>query len=173
MFRNTKSIVLAVAIGLLFTVSAFAQDRTHPDKLKLSVAFSNSEFRDIFNISQSTQGLSVEADARVFKRDGLRLGGIFQYNRANLSDPVKVDTYSAGPQISLDLFKGYVSPFGRALFGAVTTYNSDRQFARTFGFGADVNLGHLFIRPFALDFVRVEGVSNSVQRFSAGAGFRF
>src|SRR5262252_9323193 len=109
-----------------------------PDRVKVSVAFSNSEYYDLFS-TEYQQGLTAELDARVFKRSGIRLGGVFQFNRANLSATAPLDTYSGGPQFSIDLARGFVSPFGRALFGYRTSYGGDRVFTRAYGLGVDLN----------------------------------
>lgn len=166
--------ILSIAFALLFASSAVAQDKS-PDKVKLSVGFTNTEysFESLFS-TEYKQGLSAELDARIFKKSGVRLGGVFQFNRNAIGDDLPLDTYSFGPQLSVDLFKGVVSPFGRALFGIQTAYNSDRQFTRTYGVGVDVNLGHVFIRPAVIDWIRTEGFNSpSTQRFGAGVGVRF
>lgn len=169
-FRNSV-FVAVVVIGIV----GLAQAQDAPDRFKISASFSNTELKNLFgtNVSQSIQGITAEADARVFKYEGLRLGGVFQYSRPQIDAAVAMDTYSFGPQASADLLKGFVSPFGRVLFGVTTDYNGSRAFTRTYGFGADINLGHVFIRPFTLDFINIEGAAASVQKYSAGAGFRF
>src|SRR5262249_13905548 len=114
-----SKICRAVGLALVFLIClcvSRGQDKTapnSPDKIKLSVAFSNSEYSDLFS-TEYAQGLTAELDARMFKRNGFRLGGVFQWNRANPGEAVPLDTYSFGPQLSYDLFKGTVSPFGRA-----------------------------------------------------------
>jgi hypothetical protein len=168
MFRNTiKSIVLAVAIGLFFTVSAFGQER---DSFRVGAFFTDTSFRDLLNVKQNTQGLAAELDARI-------AGGLyaeFQYNRANLSDPVHVDTYSIGPKVSIPIFKGVVAPYGRALFGVTTTYNGDRAYTQTFGGGIDVLVGRkLGFRALGYDRVMPEGSSSDFGRVTAGVFVRF
>lgn len=170
-----KSLVtIAFALVAIFAGVALGQEKS-PDKAKLSVGFTNTEysFESLF-LTEYEQGLTAELDARIFKKSGVRLGGVFQYNRNAVGGDLPIDTYSFGPQLSVDLFKGYVSPFGRALFGFQTTYSNDRVFTRTYGVGVDVNLGHVFIRPAVVDWIRTEGfASPATQRFGAGVGVRF
>jgi hypothetical protein len=158
---------------LLVAATAFAQDKagqSAPDRIKLGVGFSNSEYANLLS-TEYQQGLTAELDARIFRRDRFRLGGVFQYNRANLSADTPVDTYSFGPRLSVKF--GPIEPFGQALFGLTTTYNDDRAFTRTYGLGADINLGHIYLRPFALDFLKFESAPGAVQRYGAGVGVRF
>src|SRR5262249_35007974 len=166
MRSSIKLLLFSLSLTLLALASpAWAQEKKPqqaPDAVKLSVGFTNSEYSNLVQ-TEYTQGLSAELDARMFKRAGVRLGGVFQYNRANLGDQVALDTYSFGPQLSVDLVKGYVSPFGRALFGLQTTYNADRTFARTYGLGVDVNIGHVFITPILLDWQKTEGVPGAME----------
>jgi hypothetical protein len=169
-----RKVFFTLTFAVLFATIGVAQDKS-PDKVKLSVGFTNTEysFESLFS-TEYAQGLSAELDARLFKKGPARLGGVFQFNRANISSDLPLDTYSFGPQLSVDLFKGVVSPFGRALFGLQTTYNSDRVFTRAYGVGVDVNLGHVFIRPAVIDWIRTEGFNSpSTQRFGAGVGVRF
>jgi len=156
-------VLFLVAFLLFFYVAAQAQD-----KVKISASFTGSDvgFDD-------RQGLGVELDAKIIGGEYLRLGGVFRYDRACFDCSPKTDIYSAGPQLSYELFQGRVSAFGRALFGATTTYNSDKRFTRTYGAGVDVNLGNVFIRPFVIDFLRVEGVLITVNRYGVGGGIRF
>lgn len=159
---------------VMFISTAFVQGQS-PDKVKLSVGFTNTEysFESLFK-TEYEQGLTAELDARIFRKSPFRLGGVFQYNRDALGADLPIDTYSFGPQLSVDFFKGYVSPFGRALFGFQTTYQNDRVFTRTYGVGVDVNLGHVFIRPVVLDFIRTEGfASPATQRYGASVGVKF
>ncbi|HKQ91339.1 MAG TPA: outer membrane beta-barrel protein [Blastocatellia bacterium] len=172
--RNLIRIASLTTLLLAFVAGPSAQEAA-PDKVKLSAGFTNTEysFESLFS-TEYEQGLTAELDARIFKKSGIRLGGVFQYNRNAVGADLPIDTYSFGPQLSVDLFKGVVSPFGRALFGFQTTYNSDRVFTRAYGVGVDVNLGHVFIRPVVVDWIRTEGFgSPATQRFGAGVGVRF
>jgi hypothetical protein len=168
---------IAALATLLLLAASFtsAQDKAQPDKLKLSVGFTNTEysFESLFS-TEYQQGLTAELDARMFKKSAFRLGGVFQYNRSAIGADIPLDTYSFGPQLSVDLAKGFVSPFGHALFGFRTSYSGDRVFTRTYGAGVDINLGHVFIRPVVVDWIRTEGLlSPATQRFGAGVGVRF
>jgi hypothetical protein len=157
---------------LLFTSAlALAQDNA-PDKVKIVVGFSNSEYSNLLN-TEYEQGLYGEVDVKAVKRGAVRLGIVGRYDRSRFDSP-SVDTYSAGARLSFDLAKGYISPFGHALFGATTSYNDDQVFTRTYGAGVDINLGRFFVRPIEVNWIRTEGLlSPSTQRFNAGAGFRF
>lgn len=169
-----RTSIVVIALLALFAATTAAQDKS-PDKVKLSVGFTNTEysFESLFS-TKYEQGLTGELDARIFKKGAFRLGGVFQYNRNAVGGDLPTDTYSFGPQLSVDLAKGFVSPFGRAFFGFQTTYNHDRVFTRTYGAGVDINLGHVFIRPVVVDWIRTEGfASPATQRFGAGVGVRF
>ena len=160
--------ILVTVLLLLFTVCAQAQESSK-DNFKLSVSFANTDYS-----LDNVQGIAGELDAKMFKHGNFRLGGVFRYDRSCMSCDPKIDVYSGGPQLSYDVFKGRISLFGRALFGVTTTYNQDAKlFTRTYGAGADINLGHVFVRPFVLDYVRVEGVPVTVERYGAGVGIRF
>jgi len=172
MRSSIKLLLFSLSLTLLALASpAWAQEKT-PDAVKLSVSFTNSEYSNLFS-TEYAQGLSAELDAKIARYDRFRIGGVFQWNRANISDSQPVDTYSAGPQVSVDFFKGHISPFGRALFGVTTSYQQDRAFSRIYEFGFDVNLGHLVLRPFGLGYQKIEGVPGAAQRYSAGVGVRF
>lgn len=167
---------LLTLLLLLFTAGALAQPQNPvyvhaepQDSIKLSIHFANTDV----GLDQR-QGIGAELDAKLIRYERFRVGGVFRYDRACFDCDPKVDAYSVGPQISYDVFNGRVSVFGRALFGITTTYQqSDKLFTRTYGAGADVNFGYLFLRPFVMDFIRVEGLPITVNRFGAGGGIRF
>lgn len=155
--------ILLLTLFLLITsVAASAQDT-----VKVIVAFSNTEFS-----VKDFQGIQAELDAKIYKGGKARIGGVFHYVRPCLDCGIDIDTYSFGPSLGYDLFGGKVAPFGRALFGLTTDYNGLRQFTRTYGAGVDVNLGHIVLRPFVIDRVRIEGAPN-FERYGAGVGVRF
>lgn len=162
-------ILIVVTLFLLFFTPVSAQD-----KIKLGVNFVNSEYslNPIEGI-EYLQGISAELDARMAAQKegkGVRLGGVFYYKRDNFSAPT--DTYAFGPRLSYRL--SIFEPFGHALFGFNTTYNSDRTFTRLYGAGLNLNLGSIYIRPIEVNYQRVEGfLSPSVQTYSAGIGVRF
>lgn len=154
-------------ILILFTVTFLALTVRGQDAVKLSASFSNTDLS-----FDNLQGVSGEVDVRLIKPGNFRVGGVFQYIRTCFDCGPKVDVFSGGPQVSYDFGKR-LTVFGRALFGTTTTYNGDHRFTRTYGFGGDINLGHFFIRPFAMDFQRIEGVPLTTNRYSSGLGLRF
>ena len=158
-----KSICAVLCLFICLAVSASAQDT-----LKVNVSFINSDFS-----VDDRQGFSGEVDAKVVGKERFRVGGVFQFARHCSDCSPRLDTYSAGPQLSYDVFNGRISLFGRALFGSTTDYNGTHLFTRTYGAGADVNFGNFFVRPIALDVLRIEGVQTTVNRYGAGGGFRF
>lgn len=167
-----KRIAFVAVLTFVFVAIAQAQD-SPKDAVKLSIGFTNSEysFESLFS-TEYKQGLTAEADVKIAGNSKVRLGGVFQFNRAALGDDSPLDTYSFGPRLSYKL--GFVEPFAHALFGAQTTYNADRVFSRTYGAGVDLNFGHIFIRPAVVDWVRTEGFNSpSTQRFGAAVGVRF
>lgn len=163
--------LLAMVPILFFAVISLAQDKAK-DAVKLSIGFTNSEysFESLFS-TEYKQGITAEADVKMAGNSKVRLGGVFQFNRASFSDS-PLDTYSFGPRFSYKL--GFIEPFAHALFGAQTSYNSDRVFSRTYGVGVDLNFGHVFVRPAVVDWVRTEGFNSpATQRFGAAVGVRF
>jgi hypothetical protein len=162
-----KTILSILTLTLILALSALAQD-AQPDHVKVSAAFTGTEISSI-----ARQGFSGEIDGRLIRAGRFRVGGVFQFARTCSDCRPRADIFSAGPQVSADIFNGRVSLFGRALFGLTTDYKGNNSFTRTYGGGFDVNLGHLFIRPLAVDWRRVEGVPVTVHQYSVGAGFRF
>ena len=83
------------------------------------------------------------------------------------------DTYSFGPRLSYKA--GPVEPFATALFGFRNpTDVTTRHFVRRYQLGADVNLGHFFVRPFFLEYEFMAGFAGpSTHKYGAGAGFKF
>jgi hypothetical protein len=163
--------IIAAFVALALFTGIKGQDKPK-DTVKGYVGFTSTEysFESLFS-TEYRQGLTAELDAKVAGNSKVRLGGVFQFNRASFEEPA-IDTYSFGPRLSYKI--GFVEPFGHALFGFQTTYNRDRTFTRTYGAGVDLNFGHVFIRPAVIDFVRTEGfASPATQRFGAGIGVRF
>lgn len=166
-----KNLIKIVLLVIVFAVSATAQD-----KLKLSVSFVNSEFElNPVNAVENLQGISVDADARIFSQKGFRLGGVFNYQRNGISLDTPLDTYMGGFQFSYRA--GPVEPFAGFLVGINTTYQNDRQFARKYRVGVDIPFhkeSNFFIRPFFAEWERTEGLlSPATRKFGAGAGVRF
>ncbi len=178
---------LAALPVLLFAVVAIAQDNPK-DTFKLGAAFSNTEYYDLFS-AEYNQGLIASAKFKVASYEKFGLHGEFEYRSANLisgntPDPLpgplptlvganpRNDTYSFG--LSFGRRFGPIEPYAHALFGFNTTYNADRKFSRIYGFGADINLGHIYLRPIQIDWQRIEGFNSpATQSFSAGVGVRF
>lgn len=167
-------ILLLTAFLLFFYVAAQAQNTIKVtaqevyDTVKLSASFINSDAA-----FENVQGVQVELDAKLVRAGYFRLGGVFHYARPTFDSEYAVDTYSAGPQLSYDVFNGRLSVFGRALFGVTTNYEGSKAFTRTYGGGVDVNVGHLFIRPLVLDFKRIEGFPLTINSVGVGGGVRF
>lgn len=154
---------------LFLFVSVNAQD-----KIKIGVNFVNSEYSlNPIEAVEYLQGVSAELDARIAAQKqgkGVRLGGVFYYKRDNFDAPT--DTYAFGPRFSYRL--SIFEPFGHALFGLNTTYNSDRTFTRIYGAGLNLNFGNVYVRPIEINYQRAEGfLSPSTQTYSAGIGVRF
>ena len=83
------------------------------------------------------------------------------------------NTFSFGPRLSYKA--GPVEPFATALFGFKSATDvTPRRFVRRYQLGADVNLGHFFVRPFFLEYEFLAGFAGpSTHKYGAGAGFRF
>jgi hypothetical protein len=174
---KTTLIRIATLVTLCFLLHAAAPAQ---DKIKLSVSFVNSEFKlNPLESVENLQGISVDADARIFSKSNFRLGGVFNYQRVgldnSLTDPI--DTYMAGLQFSYRA--GPIEPFAGALFGVQTSYSGpgDKTYARKYRLGVDLPFhkeSSFFIRPFFVEFKRTEGLFSPAETsYGAGAGFRF
>jgi hypothetical protein len=164
-----RKIFITLAILAAFAWSTLAQD-----KVKIGANFVNSEYAlNPLEAVEYLQGISAELNARIAAQKegkGVRLGGVFYWKRDNFDAPT--DTYAFGPRLSYRL--SVFEPFGHALFGFNTTYNSDRTFTRIYGAGLDVNLGAIYVRPIEVNWQRTEGIfSPATQTYSAGLGVRF
>lgn len=181
MKTNTRIARVALFLLVVFVSfsSALAQE-TEPNRLKLSVSFINSEFKlDPVSSVENLQGVSVDADAKIFSKANFRLGGVFNYQRRGFDNSLTnpLDSYSFGAQLSYRA--GPVEPFGAFLVGFTTDYSpgSDKVFGRTLRVGVDVPFhkeSNFFIRPFFAEFKRTEGLFSPPETsYGAGAGFRF
>ncbi len=182
------------AFYTLFILAAIATVGVCQDKIKLSVAYLNTEFQaNPLESLEYLKGLSVDADARIFSKNGFRLGGVFNYqkvyNQEVFSDymmpgplPTVVDiyrdvnTYSAGVQLSYRA--GPVEPFGAFLLGARKLHSDlNYEVVRKYRLGLDVPFhkeSNFFVRPFFVEFEATGGFNaNRTQKYGAGAGFRF
>src|SRR5215475_1712008 len=191
-----RKLLFTVLFLLVAVASTFAQD-----KLKVSAGYVGNEFKfDPNEVAEYLNGVWVDADARIIKRGGFRLGGAFNYQRTfNVTqlDPMTypkplpamagaepmflgfdvvqrdTDTFSFGPRLSYAF--GPVEPFGTALFGFKSATDvTPRRFVRRYQLGADVNLGHVFLRPFFIEYEFLNNFAGpSTHKYGAGAGIRF
>ncbi len=179
------------ALYTLFILAAIATVGVCQDKIKLSVSYLNTEFQaNPLESLEYLKGLSVDADARIFARNGFRLGGVFNYqkvyNQEVFSDYMgdmgvmdiyrDVNTYSAGVQLSYRA--GPVEPFGAFLLGARKLHSDlNYEVVRKYRVGLDVPFhkeSNFFVRPFFVEFEASGGFNaNRTQKYGAGAGFRF
>ena len=173
----------------LFTTIGMAQD-----KIKLSVSYLNTEFQaNPLESLEYLKGFSVDADARIFSKNGFRLGGVFNYqktyNEEVFSDYMMpgplptvidiyrdVDTFSFGAQLSYRA--GPVEPFGAFLLGYRQRHEDlSKEVVRKYRVGLDVPFhkeSNFFVRPFFIEFEATGGFNaNRTQKYGAGAGFRF
>lgn len=193
-------LVLFVTVGLSQTsipVTATLKSESS-DKIKLSVSYLNTEFQaNPLESLEYLKGISIDADARIFSRDGFRLGGVFNYQKVYDQTVIEdympmpgplptavmefdiqrnVNTYAFGVQLSKRL--GPVEPFGAFLLGFRRPHSDlDRQVVRKYRVGLDVPFhkeSNFFVRPFFVEF-EVQGGFNGArtQKYGAGAGFRF
>ena len=192
-----RKAIFTLAILAAFVASTFAQD-----KFKVSVGYVGSEFKfDPNEVAEYLNGFYAEADGRILAKGNFRLGGVFNFQRtldvtqldpmtypkdplppamgaaasAAMFDVVKrdTDTYSFGPRLSYKA--GPVEPFATALFGFKSpTDVVARRFVRRYQLGADVNLGHVFVRPFFIEYEFVDKFAGpSTHKYGAGVGYRF
>ncbi len=159
------------------------------DKIKLSVSYLNTEFQaNPLESLEYLKGLSVDADARIFSKNGFRLGGVFNYQKVYNQEVFSnylgtdmdiyrdVNTYSAGVQLSYRA--GPVEPFGAFLLGARRLHTDlNYEVVRKYRVGLDVPFhkeSNFFVRPFFVEFEATGGFNaNRTQKYGAGAGFRF
>jgi len=191
-----RKVIITLTFVVAFAASTFAQDKSN-DKIKLSVGYVGSEFKfDPNEVAEYLNGFWIDVDGKIISRGGFRLGGVFNFQRtfdvtqldpetypvmsplptaAAMFDVVQrdTDTYSFGPRLSYKA--GPVEPFATALFGFRNpTDVSTRHFVRRYQLGADVNLGHFFVRPFFLEYEFTQGFAgSSTHKYGAGAGFRY
>jgi len=193
-----RTLLFTLTILLAFTASTLAQD-----KLKVSVGYVGNEFKfDPNETAEYLNGLWLDVDGRIVSKGGFRLGGVFNFQRTfdvtqldpetypvetlppammgamtagTMFDVIRrdTDTFSFGPRLSYKA--GPIEPFATALFGFRNpTDVSTRHFVRRYQLGADVNLGHFFLRPFFLEYEFTAGFAGaSTHKYGAGAGFRF
>lgn len=179
---------------LLFTftaIIALAASALAQDSIKVSVSYLNTEFQaNPLESLEYLKGVSIDADARIFSKNGWRLGGVFSYQKVynqtifnNYDTGMEiidiqrnVNTYSIGVQLSKRL--GPVEPFGALLLGAKRLSEGlDYEIVRKYRAGLDVPFAkesHFFVRPFFVEFEVSGGFNaNRTHRYGAGAGLRF
>lgn len=177
-------IVAAGAVMLCCNSTARAQDR-----IKLSVSYLNTEFQaNPLESIEYLKGVSIDADARIFAKDGWRLGGVFSYQKVFNQEVFHdylgtgmdiyrdVNTYGFGVQLSRRL--GPIEPFGAFLLGARKAHEAlEYEVVRKYRVGVDVPFtkeSNFFVRPFFVEFEASGGLgANRTQKYGAGAGFRF
>lgn len=181
-----RKLLFTLTILLACSAAASAQDR-----IKLSAAYLNTEFRPnpVENL-EYLGGYSIDADARIFSKGGWRLGGVFSYQKVynqtifnDYDDGMgivdiqrNVSTYAAGVQLSKRF--GPVEPFGAFLLGARRPSDGlEYKLVRKYRAGLDVPFhkeSNFFIRPFFVEFEAAGGfASGTTHKYGAGAGFRF
>jgi len=188
-----RKLLFTLTILLAIVASTFAQD-----KIKVSVGYVGNEFKfDPNEVAEYLNGFWVDVDGRIVSKSGFRLGGVFNFQRTfdvtqvdPMTYPIETlppvatvtafnvvkrdtDTYSFGPRLSYKA--GPVEPFATALFGFKSpTDVTARRFVRRYQLGADVNLGHVFLRPFFIEYEFTQGFAGpSTHKYGAGVGFRF
>lgn len=159
--------LITLTIFFALTVSASAQDYA-TDKVKVYAGFINgsTDFPVLNN-----QGLNLAAQYKVYGYEGVKLEAVADFSAYLKS--ARLYVYTAGPQVSVDLFEGRLTPFARILFGA-TRYDEQTFFTHSIGGGVDVNVSrHFFVRPFQYDRQSIESAGQTINRIGVGLGFRF
>lgn len=193
-----RKLLFVITVLLALVGSTFAQE--NKDKIKLAVGYVGTEFHfDPNEVAEYLNGYWIDADAKILARGGFRIRGVFNYQRTlNVTQldpetyPIETlppsamamatgfnvvqrdtNTFSFGPRLSYKA--GPVEPFATALFGFKSSTDvTPRRFVRRYQLGADVNLGHFFVRPFFLEYEFTAGFAGpSAHKYGAGAGFRF
>ena len=189
-----RKLLFTLTFLAAFVASTFAQD-----SIKVSVGYVGNEFKfDPNEVAEYLNGVWAEADGRIIARGNFRLGGVFNFQRTfdvTQLDPMTypilpaaigassamgfnvvkrdTDTYSFGPRLSYKA--GPVEPFATALFGFKSATDvTARRFVRRYQLGADVNLGHVFLRPFFIEYEYLDKFAGpSTHKYGAGVGYRF
>ena len=189
-----RKLLFTLAFLAAFVASTFAQD-----KIKVSVGYVGNEFKfDPNEVAEYLNGVWLDVDGKIASKGGFRLGGAFNYQRTfNVTqlDPMTypilpaamgamttggfnvvqrdTNTYSFGPRLSYKA--GPIEPFGTALFGFKSATDvTPRRFVRRYQLGADVNLGHVFLRPFFIEYEFMTSFAGpSIHKYGAGVGYRF
>mgnify|MGYP003575632321 CR=1 FL=1 len=187
-----RKLFFTLTFLVALVASTLAQDR-----IKLSASYLNTEFQaNPLESIEYLKGVSIDADARIFSKDGWRLGGVFNYQKVYdqtvfedympMPGPLptiavvdiqrNVATYAFGVQLSKRL--GPIEPFGAFLLGYRKPHSDlDREVVRKYRLGVDLPFhkeSNFFLRPFFVEFERSGGLNgNGTQKYGAGFGFRF
>src|SRR5262249_36728441 len=105
--------LIVVALVMMTAATAKCQDATDT-KGKVYVGFINGSYD--FGITNN-QGVNGSAQIKLYGYEGVRLEAVGDFS-AFLRNRDKVYTYLAGPQVSVDLFEGRLTPFVRIMFVA-------------------------------------------------------
>lgn len=158
-----------LTFGLWVACSGEAKAQDGGSKIKAYVGFINGSYD--FPVLNN-RGINISAEYAAYKYEGVKIEAVGDFS-GYLTSEDKVYTYLFGPQVSVDLFEGRLTPFARILFGA-TRYEGQASYAHSIGGGLDVNVGkHLFARPFAYDKQSSQGNGQPVHRIGVGVGYRF
>src|SRR5262245_45625006 len=163
--------LITLTLFFVFAVSASAQTfiNTAETKTKIYVGFINGSY-DLGGANN--QGVNGSAQIRLYGYEGVKVEAVGDFS-AFLRGRDKVYAYLAGPQVSVDLIEGRLTPFVRIMFGA-TRYDGQGFYSHSVGGGVDVNISkRYFIRPFQYDKQSTDTNFQPVHRIGFGAGFRF
>ena len=168
-FTNSRYWTLAYVLLVLIASAGMARAQEGVSRMKVYAGYSTlkPEYNDDY-----IHGVELEATPKILSYERVRLeataslAGHFTTGGNNLQ-------FMAGPQLSINLAHGRITPFVRALFG--TTYVYDTHiYTQSVGGGVDVNLGNYFVRPFQFDRQWLKGLYPiTANRFGSGAGVRF
>lgn len=160
--------IVIIALLTLFAGAVKCQDKAET-KTTVYAGFINGSYdTPVVN----NQGVNGSAQFKLYGYEGVKLEAVGDFS-GYFRSHYKVYTYLAGPQVSIDLFKGRLTPFARIMFGA-TRYDDHTFYAHSIGGGVDVNVTkRFFIRPFQYDKQSSDMNGQPVHRIGAGAGFRF
>lgn len=191
-----RKVIITIAILAAFVASTLAQEKHYT--FAIAGGYVGNEFKfDPNEAAEYLNGYWLDVDGKIIAKDGFRIGGVFNYQRTlNVTqlDPMiypilpaamgasmtgfnvvqrDTNTFSFGPRLSYKA--GPVEPFATALFGFKSpTDVTPRRFVRRYQAGADVNLGHFFVRPFFIEYEFMAGFAGpSTHKYGAGAGFRY
>lgn len=158
-FKFTLILILAALV-----IPARAQDR-----LKVYAGFSNLSGEVT---GENVKGVNLAGQVRLYSYETLKVEAVGDFGVGVRSPGVEVYQGLAGPQVSLDLLDGRVTPFVRSLFG-VTRQTGQSFYTHSIGGGLDINFGKVFVRPLQLDSQTIDTLPLHVRRIGGGVGIRF